>query len=392
VASSAAPTSECREGVGLTLPSADSDTSLERKQTQDSDDNAADFAMAVSNPENRTSMLPSLVIDDVSVAETGTAIFTVSLSAPSARIVTAEYATTDGTAVAPGDYAATAGVVSLPPGATSATVVVPLTDDALDEDDESFGVGLASPTGAKLADGDGAATILDDDALPALSIASATVVEGGEAVFTVSLSAPSGRVVAVAYATDDGTAGAPDDYAATSGTLTFAPGETATAISVPVVGDSADEPDETFAVELSAPANAELAITRGDATILDDDEPATGGGAEASTPGSLLAAGLVEAHGVLFARVAYATGASAPKGVVRYAETHRRIVLSSDALESFVLDGSRATVVGTAGVNGAAVDFRLEVDGDVVRLSWPGITVSGRLRGALVVRARPSGR
>ena len=65
------------------------------------------------------------------------------------------------------------------------------------------------------------------DSLPTVSLDDVSVTEdGGPAQFTVSLSGPSGHPVSVQYATASGTAVSPDDYAATSGTLTFAPGET----------------------------------------------------------------------------------------------------------------------------------------------------------------------
>jgi hypothetical protein len=79
--------------------------------------------------------------------------------------------------------------------------------------------------------------------------------------------------VTVDYATADGTAKAPADYTATSGTLTFQPGETAKNVSVAVVGDTLVEGDETFGLILSGPVNATLAGGQQQATltIADDD-------------------------------------------------------------------------------------------------------------------------
>jgi hypothetical protein len=91
------------------------------------------------------------------------------------------------------------------------------------------------------------------------------------ATFTVSLSAVSNNPVTVQYATADGTAAADSDYSTTSGTLTFAPGETQKTIAVPVNGDTVLEADETFLVNLSNPTNAVVGIGQGTGTIRNDD-------------------------------------------------------------------------------------------------------------------------
>ncbi|WP_410622603.1 Calx-beta domain-containing protein [Amycolatopsis sp. cmx-8-4] len=110
-----------------------------------------------------------------------------------------------------------------------------------------------------------------------LSINDVTVAEGSggapvPATFTVSLLGGAGpNPVTVHYATADGTASAPADYAAASGDVTFAPGETAKPVTVLVNPDTVDEPDETFTVTLSAPVGAGLVDPTGIGTITDDD-------------------------------------------------------------------------------------------------------------------------
>ena len=93
------------------------------------------------------------------------------------------------------------------------------------------------------------------------------------AVFTVRLSAASGQVVTVDYATADGTATAPADYTATAGTLSFPAGTTTRTVTVPVIGDLLDEPNETFLVRLSNAVGALLADAQATGTIVDDDPP-----------------------------------------------------------------------------------------------------------------------
>src|SRR5213078_2412861 len=96
------------------------------------------------------------------------------------------------------------------------------------------------------------------------------------ATFTITLSAVRGRTVTVNYATADVTAAAPADYTAVpTTTLTFNPGETNKTVAVQVRGDTLNEPNETFAVNLSNPVNATITTATGTGTIIDDDLPPT---------------------------------------------------------------------------------------------------------------------
>jgi uncharacterized protein len=104
-----------------------------------------------------------------------------------------------------------------------------------------------------------------------LSIGNATAMEGQTATLTVTLSRPSAGPVTVAYATADGTAVAGSDYAAASGTLTFAPGQTATTINVVLPDDSVFEGTETFTVTLSGPVGAEILVGTGGVIIMDNE-------------------------------------------------------------------------------------------------------------------------
>ena len=91
--------------------------------------------------------------------------------------------------------------------------------------------------------------------------------------FSVTLAGPNSQTATVSYATSDGTAVAVDDYGATSGTLSFAAGETSKTVSVSLVDDGVDEADETFAMTLSSPTNATIDTATVDGTITDNDDP-----------------------------------------------------------------------------------------------------------------------
>ena len=91
--------------------------------------------------------------------------------------------------------------------------------------------------------------------VPGLSVNDLVLSEGTngtqQAVFTVTLDPPSDQSVSVDFATADGTATSGSDYTASSGTLTFAPGQTSTNISVTVTADVPVENDEVFYVNLT---------------------------------------------------------------------------------------------------------------------------------------------
>jgi len=221
---------------------------------------------------------PSLSINNVTATESSTvpATFTVTLSAASGQNVTVNYATANGTATSGSDYTAipTTQLV-FSPGQTSKTITVPLLEDALDEANETFNVNLSSAVNATIADSQGVGTITENDPTPSLAINNATVTEGNSgsvsATFTVTLSAASGQTVTVNYATASGTATSGSDFTSTSGQLSFTPGQTSKTITVPVLGDTRDEPNETFNVNLSSAVNATIADSQGLGTINDDD-------------------------------------------------------------------------------------------------------------------------
>ena len=107
----------------------------------------------------------------------------------------------------------------------------------------------------------------------ALTVADARVDEAADAVldFAVTLSRATSGTVAVAYATADGSATAGSDYTATAGTLTFAPGETAKTVTVPVLDDAHDEGEETLTLRLTAATGAVIADGVATGTIKNTD-------------------------------------------------------------------------------------------------------------------------
>ena len=115
-------------------------------------------------------------------------------------------------------------------------------------------------------------------ALPAVSVADAEASERADATlsFAVTLDEASETPVTVAYATSDGTATGGSDYTADSGTLTFAPGETAKTVEVAVLGDTEEEGAETLTLTLSEPSGAILGDAEATGTIDGAESGATG--------------------------------------------------------------------------------------------------------------------
>ena len=228
----------------------------------------------------------ALSIADVSAAEDGTFTFTVTAAPASSSEVTFKYTVTaesTDTATADTDFTSvtTATAATIAANASSTTITVSVTDDALDEADETFTVTLSEPSsGVTLGDATATGTITDNDDPPALSIAAPAAVTEGDSgsadmTFTVTLDAASGRAVTVDYAVDaSSTATAGTDFTDLSGMLTFAAGETSKTITVSVTGDELDEDNETVVLKLSNAGNASIGTATASGTITDDDDPA----------------------------------------------------------------------------------------------------------------------
>ena len=107
----------------------------------------------------------------------------------------------------------------------------------------------------------------------ALSVADASANENTDDTlnFVVSLDKVSTLTVSVDYATSDGSATAGADYTATSGTLTFNPGDAAKSISVPILDDAIDDGGETLTLTLSNATNARIADGTATGTIENAD-------------------------------------------------------------------------------------------------------------------------
>jgi hypothetical protein len=224
--------------------------------------------------------VPTVTVGDASVIEGHTgavnASFTVTLSNDPLDTVTIHYATASGSATtADGDYQSAAGTLTFDPGDSLAkTFSVPVNGDRRGETNETFTAYLTSATGAVITDGQGAATIFDDE--PRVSIGDAAVTEGQAGTASLSFMVTMSKVydvdVTVSFVTQDGSATTADyDYQTATGDVVIPAGTTTAPMNVLVNGDTKPEADETLIVTLNS-ITAVVVDGQGDGVIQNDDD------------------------------------------------------------------------------------------------------------------------
>ena len=340
--------------------------------TVSASDHSWTHSLQLTTPPDTGLPVVSISATDATATEAGptTGLFTVSRTKSTAAALAVNY-TVGGTATAGGDYVPLSGSVTIGAGLSSATIPLTPLNDTDVESPETV-VATLSATAAYTVGTPASArvTISSDDSQPKVQFSLAAS-SGPElttpAVIDVVLSAVSSQTVIVHYATTNGTAVAGSDYTTpTSGTLTFEPGVTTQSINVIITGDTAVEPNETFAVTLSAPVNATLgAVTWHTRTIVNDDFR---GSIRLSSATSVVG----EAGGEVAITVMRTGGSSGPVGV-SYATANGTAAAGSDYAAG---NGKVAWADGEAGSKNITVpiseDFRDEPDETfTVRLSTP---------------------
>lgn len=190
----------------------------------------------------------------------GTVTVTASLSEASGLEVQVPY-TVSGTAGTSDHDLAPTGTIVIAAGETTGSVDVAITDDALDEDPETFiltmdETSLVNATAGAVTSHTG--TIIDNDALPSVSLTldAQTVTEGEQVTVAVLLNTPSGRECSVHY-TVSGTCGS-SEHTLVDGVFTFEPsGETRDTVRFNVIDDGLNEATETIVVTLDQFTNCE---------------------------------------------------------------------------------------------------------------------------------------
>ena len=315
-----------------------------------------EFEIRLSNPTGGATTPPSgatqriRILDDElavrfanstgTIGEAGGSItLTVVRGDSSAGAASVDYATSSGSATADADFASKRGTLNWTSGDSGVkTITVNITNDTIDEGNETFTVRLSNPSaGTTLGLGRTAnITIVDDDppgggasGVLGLAAIAATVGEGNSIVLSAVRSGGSSGAVSVNYATSSGTATAGTDFMDASGTLSWADGDSANKIfTINITNDTTDESDETFSVTLFNPSggttlgNSALTVK-----IVDDDASGGGGG---STLGLSSTAARIDEAGTSIVLTVARNGAAVGAVSVDYATSNGTAITGSD--------------------------------------------------------------
>ncbi|MCZ8222405.1 MAG: lectin-like protein [Microcystis sp. LE19-84.1B] len=204
----------------------------------------------------------TLAVSSGSVTEDGTnnLVYTFTRTGVTTNALTVNY-TLGGTATLNTDYTRTGtnNTVTFAANATTATVTVDPTADTTVESDETVALTLTTGTGYTIGTTTAVIGTITNDDFSQLSINDIiTVVEGknSNAVLTVTVNNPNPQQISVNYATAPIDATANVDYTSQTGTLIIPANASTATITIPILNDDLNEPDEVFAVTLSNATNA----------------------------------------------------------------------------------------------------------------------------------------
>jgi hypothetical protein len=228
----------------------------------------------------------TLAVPEGQTGDTTIASIDVTLTQPSGREVSVDWATADGTAMqANDDYESGSGTLHFAPGETDKVVLITVNGDVTNETDETFTVVLSSPVNANLGTTTDTVTIVDNDPLPTgvpiFDVKDVKKREGSSGTTTLTFSVTRGvettTVATVDYTVSNGTAVAPSDFSAVAGgTFSFGVGETMKTLDVTVKGDRRLERSESLFLTLNnASVGAAIEDGQGTGTIVNDDTKTT---------------------------------------------------------------------------------------------------------------------
>ncbi len=177
------------------------------------------------------------------------------------------------------DYTLLNGTSTISAGATTASISVTITDDALVESSETIVLQLTTPVNASLGTTtQHIFTIVDNEAAPILSFTSSShssTESATSVIILLEIGTTSTQTISLAFASS-GTATYGSDYTISTTTATISGGQSSTSISISIINDSLDEADETIILTISTSTNATIGSTSTLIhTITDDDDAPT---------------------------------------------------------------------------------------------------------------------
>lgn len=213
------------------------------------------FAYAIGNAQSLNMGTPSPEYITESAA---TQNFTVTLSAAQAFPVSFQYQSFDASATGGTDFTSVSGTIIIPAGQTTATISVPILNDYINEYQEYYYVTISNAINVSnsqpFAIGVYYAYAYINDNDPSITINSpaSAITEGtSPQVFTVTISAAQSYPITVQYQSFDSYALSGSDFTAVGGTLTIPAGQTSANISVPILNDYLNEPQEYYYIQIT---------------------------------------------------------------------------------------------------------------------------------------------
>jgi len=219
---------------------------------------------------------PMLSIQPVSGSEgSGSFLFEVALSPLSGKQVSVKYGTPQwGDALPGADFGAVSGTLDFMPGDSIKIVAVPVTDDQIDEYDETFQLLLSGPVNAGISVNNGLGTIVDNDSVPGvvLSFAADRLFERSSPTYLkAGLDIVSGKTVVVTLdISGDAMSGV--DYTIENDSIIILPGQLSDSILVAPVTDGLDEQEEQLVVRIGKAQNAHYNDTLSSTLVIIDQE------------------------------------------------------------------------------------------------------------------------
>jgi len=294
-------------------------------------------------------------------------VFSIVLSEAASDSISIDYNTLDASALSLDDFTEVSGTLVFNPGVTELTVSVPINGDVIVEADEAFSLllsNLVSNATVILADASAEGLIISDDPFTRLTLNDAGIEEGDAGntalVFDVTLSDAAGDDVTVDFQTIDATATVADnDYVPTSGTLTIAAGQLTGEISADIIGDMANEADESFSLILeNLSANAILNNDIAIGSIVNDDNSIGWG-----VPQLIDSTGIAQGEGILPKIKMNASG----EAMVAW---YDYVFVSGEMLSARYLPGMSWQTIEPIEMDNA-IDFDLDINsnGDIV-IGW----------------------